>query len=152
MKQIPHVGVSGILYEDGQILLGKRCDNDNSLPGLWNTPGGGLNFRETIADGIAREFREEVGLDVTSAPVPFSPSRPDFRHVVEAMHNPKRHTILIFQQVYRIFHPPAKPLDGLSEVKWATWQDIREMADANLLTPGTAKALQAFWRHLFPHL
>ena len=83
----PHVGVSGILYESGKILLGKRCDNDEALPGLWNTPGGGLNFREHIADGLAREFMEETGVSVRQSIT----SKFDF--LCEAMHIPDRHTI-----------------------------------------------------------
>lgn len=145
-----HVGVSGILYENGQILLGKRCDNDDALPGLWNTPGGGLNFREHIADGLAREFREEVGLEILSNP----PTVPPFQHVEEAMHIPDRHTILFFRRVQAVPGSLLVPqaLDGLSEVAWCSWDDIKFMASEGYLTPGTKNALEWFFKSTFGYI
>lgn len=77
-----HVGVSGILYENGQVLLGKRSPDDEAFPGLWQI--------EILAG-----------------------------------------------------EPQA--LDGLSEFRWFTWQDIREASAENLLTPLTDAALKAFY-------
>lgn len=48
-----------ILDEEQRVLLCHRCDRD-----LWNLPGGGLMSGETPWDGVIREVKEEVGLDV----------------------------------------------------------------------------------------
>lgn len=32
--------------------------------GIWQTPGGGLDFGEEIKSGLAREIKEEMGLEV----------------------------------------------------------------------------------------
>ncbi len=49
-----HLGASGILYRDGHILLGQRSSLDQSLPGQWCTPGGGIEPLETINEAIRR--------------------------------------------------------------------------------------------------
>lgn len=48
-----------ILDENNRILLCHRTDRD-----LWNLPGGGLEKGETPWQGVKREVKEEVGLDV----------------------------------------------------------------------------------------
>jgi 8-oxo-dGTP diphosphatase len=54
------IGVFGlILDEKNRILLCHRTDID-----LWNLPGGGLEKGETPWQGVIREVKEEVGLEV----------------------------------------------------------------------------------------
>ena len=38
---------------------------DNLPTGLWACPGGGLEPDETLEEGLVRELREEVGIDVS---------------------------------------------------------------------------------------
>ena len=54
------VSVSGVIIDDqGRALLIQRRDN-----GPWEPPGGVLEIRESIQDGLRREVREESGLEV----------------------------------------------------------------------------------------
>lgn len=46
---------------DGSLLLERRADF-----GTWGIPGGALDEDETVEDGIAREVREETGLEAVS--------------------------------------------------------------------------------------
>lgn len=49
-----------------QLLLVKKSNNEKIDPGLWVLPGGKINVDEYIYDGLIREVKEEVNLDVTS--------------------------------------------------------------------------------------
>jgi 8-oxo-dGTP diphosphatase len=54
------VGVFAIIFDDqGRVLLSRRSDS-----GWWNLPGGGVEPDEAVAEGLAREVREETGLEV----------------------------------------------------------------------------------------
>ena len=54
---------TGLLERDGRILLvANAYPNQPEL--LWNLPGGRQDGRETMAMTVARELREECGLDV----------------------------------------------------------------------------------------
>lgn len=58
----PVVGVGGVVIRDGRALLVRR--GSEPLKGQWSIPGGTLELGETIAEGVARELREETGLEV----------------------------------------------------------------------------------------
>ena len=62
MTQIPQVGTAIIIIKDNQVLLMKRKGPHGN--GTWSTPGGHLDFGETLEGCAAREAKEEVGVDV----------------------------------------------------------------------------------------
>jgi 8-oxo-dGTP diphosphatase len=63
----PIVGVGGVVLIDGRVLLVKR--RFEPLAGRWSLPGGALEVGESLAEGLARELKEETGLDVDVGPV-----------------------------------------------------------------------------------
>jgi len=63
----PIVGVGGVVFVGGRVLLIKR--RFEPLAGRWSLPGGALELGETLAEGLAREMKEETGLDVVVGPV-----------------------------------------------------------------------------------
>jgi 8-oxo-dGTP diphosphatase len=58
----PLVGVGAVVVHEGQVLLVRR--GREPLKGHWTLPGGVLEIGETLAEGVAREVREETGLEV----------------------------------------------------------------------------------------
>lgn len=65
MKQYQQVAVSGFILNDKkEVLLVKRSDTDDFLPGYWEMPGGGTDNGEHPTIALQREIKEEVGLDV----------------------------------------------------------------------------------------
>ena len=52
---------------DGRIVLVRRTQAP--LSGTWSLPGGVLELGESIGSGVAREVREETGLDVEVGPL-----------------------------------------------------------------------------------
>ena len=74
-RPVPHIQVGvGIVWRRGRVLLCKRRP-DAMLGGLWEFPGGKVRPRESVADCIRRELREECGLEVTVG-----------RHLVDVTH------------------------------------------------------------------
>lgn len=60
------VGVSVLLIENGEILLGKRGKKttNEQARGMLSTPGGRLELEETFTDCALREFKEETGAEL----------------------------------------------------------------------------------------
>jgi len=58
-----HVAAGAIADAEGRILLARRPD-DVHQGGLWELPGGKLEPGETPEQGLVRELREELGIDV----------------------------------------------------------------------------------------
>lgn len=59
----PVVGVAAIIFDaQGRVLLVER--GRPPAVGQWTVPGGKLEPGETLAQGVAREVREETGLVV----------------------------------------------------------------------------------------
>lgn len=58
----PVVGIGGVVIEDRRALLIRR--GSEPLRGHWSIPGGTLEIGETLQQGVARELKEETGLDV----------------------------------------------------------------------------------------
>ncbi len=63
--QIQRIAVDGyIVNEKNEVLLLKRKDDDDFLPGHWGLPGGASEFGEEPIEATMREVKEETGLDV----------------------------------------------------------------------------------------
>ena len=60
---ILHVAVAVIADDQSRILLARRHHSVHQ-GGLWEFPGGKLEPRETLADALRRECREELGIEV----------------------------------------------------------------------------------------
>jgi 8-oxo-dGTP diphosphatase len=58
----PVLGVGGVVIDHGRALLIRR--RSEPLRGQWSIPGGTLELGESLEEGVAREMREETGLDV----------------------------------------------------------------------------------------
>ena len=64
----PIVAVAGIVFDaEGRVLLVER--GKPPAEGQWSVPGGRLIGAETLAQGVAREVREETGLTVEVGPL-----------------------------------------------------------------------------------
>jgi 8-oxo-dGTP diphosphatase len=56
------VRVCGLCWQDEKLLLVNHKSLTDS--DFWAPPGGGLEFGESMEEGLKREFREETGLEV----------------------------------------------------------------------------------------
>ena len=63
----PVVSVGAVVVDGDCVLLIKR--GQPPLQGQWSLPGGVVEVGETLREAVAREVREETGLDVEAGPV-----------------------------------------------------------------------------------
>jgi mutator protein MutT len=54
---------AGLIFREGKLLLTQRF-NDSHCGGLWEFPGGKREPGETFEQCLARELREELGIEV----------------------------------------------------------------------------------------
>ena len=64
---LPVIGVGGVVFIDGQVVLVKR--SHPPLEGKWSLPGGAVEVGESLQDALRREVQEEVGIDVRVGPL-----------------------------------------------------------------------------------
>lgn len=87
MKRI-HVVAAVIRGADGRVLIARRADTQHQ-GGLWEFPGGKVEEGEGSSVALARELREELGIEVTA-------SRP----LIRVGHDyPDKHVLLDVWQV-----------------------------------------------------
>ncbi|RTQ47743.1 NUDIX hydrolase [Hymenobacter gummosus] len=112
------VRVCGLLVHEGALLLTAHRGLLPAGQPYWSPPGGGWHFGETLREGVAREFREETGLEVSVG---------RFLHLHE-YHGERLQALEIFFEVTatdpvalpRLGHDPEHAPDQqlLTEVAW----------------------------------
>ena len=60
------VGVGAVIVaEDGRLFLAKRGPEARAERGLWEFPGGTVEFGESLSDALRREIDEEYGIEIS---------------------------------------------------------------------------------------
>lgn len=109
----PVIVVAGVLFEGARVLLTQRKKGTH-LEGLWEFPGGKIDVDEDPRDALARELREEVGIEVeVGAPVEIT----SFRY-------PEKRVLLLFFEVVRRPGSPEPRIVDVADLLWATREDL----------------------------
>ena len=59
------VGVGAVIVDaEGRFFLARRGPQAKNERGLWEFPGGAVEFGETLAQALRREMREEYGIEI----------------------------------------------------------------------------------------
>ena len=59
------VGVGAVIVDSaGRLFLAQRGPKAKNERGLWEFPGGAVEFNERLADALTREMREEYGIEI----------------------------------------------------------------------------------------
>ncbi len=115
------VRVCGLLERHGRLLLA-RHEGIGPAGRLWLPPGGGLEFGESAAECLVREFQEECGVRIHVGP---------FYHLHEHI-APPLHAVELF---YRVTLEEGEPTLGhdpehtagpvvLAELRWFSKEEI----------------------------
>lgn len=120
--------VAGALVRgDGRVLLQQRAPHQ-SMPGLWEFPGGKVEPGETPEAALVRELAEELGVKIDRADL----------HAISFASEPlgARHLVLLLYVAERWQGEP-RPLDA-SALRWVTAAEMRGVpmppADVPLVT------------------
>jgi 8-oxo-dGTP diphosphatase len=112
----PHVIVSAaVILQDGRVLLTQRKSGTH-LAGAWEFPGGKVEPDEDPRDALARELREEIGVEA------------EVGEIVEVTFHryPSKSVLLLFYEAtLRPGSSEPRALD-VAAVRWAAPGDLRD--------------------------
>jgi len=121
-RPLPFLIVSAglVLRDDGALLIARRPPG-GFMPGYWEFPGGKLEEGETPEGCLAREIREELGVEVRVGRI----------FHVKIHEYPDRRVLLLF---YRCaIAPDASPLDAASGGLEHAWVKPQELSSYEML-------------------
>ena len=114
MDQKPQVGTAMIITQDDKVLLMKRKGPHGQ--GTWSTPGGHLDFGETLEGCAAREAKEEVGVDMVDI---------RFRAVTnDVFEETGKHYVTVWFEGKGIGEPNITAEREVSEIGWFAWDAL----------------------------
>lgn len=129
--------VAGLVFRQGQLLITRRRAGSH-LGGLWEFPGGKLESGEGLEDGLQRELREELAIEVNVGPV--------YREVIH--HYAEKSVHLYFLRCAWLAHEPqALECDGFEWVSREHLGDF-EFPAADLSLVQDLQADSALWMEL----
>jgi 8-oxo-dGTP diphosphatase len=62
--QRARVGVKAVIFRRDRVLMLRRWDDLDLHPGVWDLPGGGVEFGDSLEGSLIREVNEETGFPV----------------------------------------------------------------------------------------
>jgi len=114
MEKIPRVGVGVMIVRGDKILLGKRRNAHGT--GTWCTPGGHLEFMETIEDCARRETIEETGVIIKNI------KKPNFTE--DFFEEDKHYITMLVDAEWSSEEPKLLEPDKCAEWCWFTWDNL----------------------------
>src|ERR1043166_3551417 len=122
----PLLAVGAIILRRERILLAQR--GKQPLKGWWSLPGGLLELGESLMDAVAREVREETGLEIR----PLGVFEIFERIMRDAAGAPEYHYVLV-DYLCRITGGTLCAGDDVSRVEWVRRRDLTSLQ----ITEGT---------------
>ena len=136
------IAVALLRNDRDELLLCKMAEDRGVFPGQWGLPGGGLEPGERMVDALAREMREELGIEIENIEPAFFK---DGRHEKIFADGSKKSVYMIFL----VFHctaasEPIRLNDEFTEYRWVRQGDLADL-DLNTETRDTLARLET-WR------
>lgn len=120
------------IIKNEKVLLGKRSEDEDVLPGYWGLPGGNIttigNIQDIIEKELKREMLEEVGVEIGNI------------EYVESHSHEKQIINMFF--VAEIIDGEPKALDETEEIGWFSFEEAKRLK----LTPHTLERLEKVFK------
>jgi 8-oxo-dGTP diphosphatase len=123
---------AGILIEQGRVLLTQRKKGSH-LAGAWEFPGGKVEPGEDPREALARELREELGIEAAASDV-----------IEVTFHRyPERAVLLVFYRAERRTGSPEPRAIDVAAFRWAGPGELddAEFPPADVAILGKVRAL-----------
>jgi len=131
----PIFGVGAIIFEGQSVLLIKR--GQPPLEGYWSLPGGAQEAGETVEEALAREIREETGLEIKII---------KFATIVDIIDlddgGRVRHHYTVADYLCQPIGGTLKAGGDALSAKWVALSDLEKLN----LTPKAKEVIEAAWK------
>jgi 8-oxo-dGTP diphosphatase len=133
----PLVGVGAVIVHDGRVLLIRR--GRDPMKGHWTFPGGVLEVGESLAEGLAREVREETGLVVEVL---------ELVELLDRIHREDGRVRFHYVIADYLCHVTGGELNAASDADAARWVERAEWNSHSALKidPITARVIEKGWQ------
>ncbi|MGO8756570.1 MAG: NUDIX hydrolase [Terracidiphilus sp.] len=134
---IPLVAVGAVIVHEGRVLLVRR--GSEPLKGHWTLPGGMLEVGEALVQGVAREVREETGLEVE--PI-------ELVEILDRIHREGdrvRYHYVIADYLCRVTGGELRAASDADAVRWVERTE-GDSHSALLLDPITVRVIEKGWQ------
>jgi len=118
--QHPMVGVGAIVIEGGRVLLIER--GAEPAKGRWSVPGGLVDPGESLKAAVAREVREECGLEVEVGPLVGVLER-----IIRDEEGTVRYHFVILDFLCRRVAGELCPGSDCTRARWVPWEEVRTL-------------------------
>ncbi len=139
--ETPIVGVGAVVVDQGRVLLVQRGHEPSK--GKWSLPGGMLELGESLTQAVAREVKEETGLNVEAI---------ELVELIDRIHKESgpsgesvRYHYVIADYLCRVLGGTLRAASDADAARWAEraeWNSHSALA----LDPITVRVIEAGWQ------
>lgn len=126
------VATKVIIVKDGKVLMAR----DNKDADIWDLPGGRINVGENIEDGIKREVKEELGVNVNFNSMVYS------ENVIHTSTGTPHLFITCKVNMLDPEQPFMVPSEELAEIMWVDRESFEKIKTFD----SCVRALKTFWK------